>query len=108
MNNNSNTTVLAFLLGAATGGIAALLLAPTSGKNLRDRVGEQAGKAGAEAARLADEARAAAVGGYREAARRTEDVVDNTKAKAKAGKKAVLEAVAEGKASYARDMGSSN
>lgn len=107
MNNNSNNTVLAFLLGAATGGLAALLLAPTSGKNLRDRIGEQAGKAGSEAARLASQTRAAAIGGYREAARRTEKVVDDTSTKAKAGKKAVVDAVAEGKASYAREIASS-
>jgi hypothetical protein len=45
------------------------------------------------------------VDGYREAVRRTEKAVDDTRVRAKAGKKAMVDAVAEGKASYARETG---
>lgn len=39
---NSDKTLLAFLLGAATGALTALLLAPTSGDKTRQRINKTA------------------------------------------------------------------
>ncbi|MEJ2003416.1 MAG: YtxH domain-containing protein [Cyclobacteriaceae bacterium] len=38
MNRNSGNTMLAFLIGAAAGGLAGVLFAPDKGSNTRDRL----------------------------------------------------------------------
>ncbi len=42
MSSNSDNTVMAFVLGAAAGGLAALLLAPRSGEETRRQLRETA------------------------------------------------------------------
>jgi gas vesicle protein len=56
----AGTVTLAFLAGALVGAVGALLLAPRSGVETRQRLGEAAGAAGERARRTRDAAGAAA------------------------------------------------
>jgi len=104
MSNNSSDTLLAFLLGAATGGIAALLLAPTSGRELREKIGEGAEKTRATAIDTARQAGEKVTAKYEEATERAREVATGAKESAETHGKAVKEAVKEGKAAYDREL----
>lgn len=54
---STNKTVMAFFAGAALGATAALLLAPTSGRELRGRVADLGEASADEVKRLAREAK---------------------------------------------------
>jgi gas vesicle protein len=45
MNRETGNVLLGFLVGAVAGGVAALLFAPTSGKETRQKIAEGLGKA---------------------------------------------------------------
>lgn len=132
MNETSNTgrghgrSLWAFLLGAATGGLAGLLLAPVSGRELRGRISEEARKATDDATEMAHKTREKATevahktqeratelsekaqekvrAQYEETAGRAWQLVDDTKGAAEARKEALKEAWQEGKAAYEREL----
>lgn len=116
----------AFLLGAAAGGLAGLLLAPMSGRELRGRISEEARKARDEAAEMARKtqetatevvrktqekatemagnAQARARETYEETRGRARKAVDDTRAVAGVQKEALKEAWREGKAAYEKEL----
>lgn len=104
MGNNTSNTLMAFLLGAATGGIATLLLAPTSGRELREKLGEGAEKTRAATIDAARQAGEKATAKYEEATERAREVATGARESAEAHGKAVKEAVKEGKAAYDREL----
>ena len=57
MSTNNKTTVLAFFAGAAIGATAALLLAPTSGRELRGKIADLGENSADKVQRLAREAK---------------------------------------------------
>lgn len=108
----------AFLLGAAAGGIAGLLLAPMAGRDLRGKISEETKKAKDEAAEVAQrtqeratemagKARAKAREAYSETTDRARKAVDDTKVAAQVQKEALREAWQEGKAAYERELAKS-
>ncbi len=107
MSNDGSSTLLAFLLGAVTGGVAALLLAPTSGRELRQKMGEGAEKARATALESARQASQKVTEKYEETTERARELVTGAKEGAEFRGKAVKEAFKEGKAAYERELGKS-
>lgn len=100
----TNQALLAFLAGAAAGGIAGLLLAPSSGDELRRRIGE-----GAEKTRDDARERVRAVGekvheSYDATAERAREMVGQAWASAEAHRMAVKQALHEGMAAYEREL----
>lgn len=104
MKNETSNTLLAFLVGAATGGIAALLLAPTSGVELRRRIGESAEKARKDTLETAREAGQKVAQTYEETAQTAREVASEIKASAGAQRDAVKQAFKEGKAAYDKEL----
>lgn len=104
MGNDTSNTLMAFLLGAATGGIAALLLAPSSGRELREKIGEGAEKTRTTAIETARQAGEKVSAKYDEATERAREMATGAKESAETHGKAVKEAVKEGKAAYDREL----
>jgi gas vesicle protein len=103
MSRNSDT-VLAFLLGAVTGGVIALLLAPEKGEVTRGRIRKGASD-------IYVKGRGCVDGSQKEVRHRAEDLAERAKDKAHDAAdsarqqiQAVKEAVAEGKDAYRREM----
>jgi gas vesicle protein len=82
MKKETSNVLVAFLLGAVAGSVAALLLAPASGADTRKK--------------LAD--------GLRKAKDKALDGLENAKEYAATHKDAIKEAYAEGKEAYARSL----
>jgi len=93
-----------FLLGAATGGLAALLFAPSSGRELRKKIGENSEKLRATAAKKMDEARGQVTEKYEETARRAGELAAGAKESAETYRHAVQTAVKKGKAAYDKEL----
>jgi gas vesicle protein len=55
--SGSGTVLLAFLMGAVAGAAVALLYAPTTGRETRERLGEKSREASERAASLAEKGR---------------------------------------------------
>jgi len=104
MRNDSSHTLMAFLLGAVAGGVTALLLAPTSGRELRDKIGEGANKARDQALDAAKQARVKATETYEAGTERARELKDSAKENAEVHVKAVKEAVKKGKAAYDKEL----
>jgi gas vesicle protein len=104
MSNKWSHTMTAFLLGAATGGIAALLFAPTSGRELRGKIGESSDKLRTAADEKAREAREKVVEKYQETTERARGLAAGAKESADTYRVAVKEAFKEGKAAYDREV----
>lgn len=104
MSNDSSSTLLAFLLGTVTGGVAALLLAPTSGHELRQKIGEGADKARTSAIESARQASQKMNEKYEETTGRAREMATGAKEVAETRGKAVKEAFKEGKAAYEREL----
>lgn len=116
MSNDSSNTLLAFLLGAVVGGVAAVLLTPTSGPEMRRRVGDAADRFREDARDLADAASRAASEAARDSRDRVRRVteqaserfgktVDEARRGAGAQRAALLRAYEEGKQAYERELG---
>jgi gas vesicle protein len=93
-----------FLLGAATGGLAALLFAPSSGRELREKIGEGSEKLRAAAAEKVGEVREQVAEKYQETTRHAGELADGAKKSAEAYGHAVKKAVKKGKAAYDREL----
>jgi gas vesicle protein len=104
MSNERSTSLLAFLLGAVTGSVAALLLAPTSGRELREKIGDGAQKTRDTAIETARHAGEKVTAKYEEATERAREMATGAKESAESHGKAVKEAVKEGKAAYDREL----
>lgn len=96
--------LVAFLAGATAGGLAGLLLAPTSGNDLRRRIGEAAEKTRDDA-----KARARKVGEkmnetYDATADRARELVGEAWASAETHRMALKLALEEGIAAYEREL----
>lgn len=107
MSNDSSTSLVAFLLGAVTGGIAALLLAPTSGRELREKIGEGAQSARTTAVDTARQTREKVTEKYGEGTEKARELAANAREGAESRGKAVKEAFKEGKAVYERELSKS-
>ncbi len=108
MSNDGSSTLLAFLLGAVTGGVAALLLAPTSGRELREKIGEGAEKARSTTVDTTRQASQKVSEKYEETTERARKLATDAKEGAEVRGKAVKEALREGKAAYERELGKTN
>lgn len=115
MSSERDSSTMSFLLGAAVGGIAALLLAPRSGKETRRRLREEAEALqdrGAAAVQTAsEEARALAAETGETVKDRAEAVeeqlkstVDDATGSALGQVDAVREATSEAKRAYRKEM----
>lgn len=104
MSQQGSNTVMAFLLGAAVGGITALLLAPSSGRELREKIGEGADKARTRAIETAREAREKVTEKYGEGTEKAREVAASLRESAESHGTAVKEAFKEGKAAYDREL----
>lgn len=93
-----------FLLGAAAGAVAGFLLAPTSGKELRDRISEGADNARKDVGEFAQRTSEAASSRAREVADRARSAADDTRAAARKRQEALEEAIREGKEAYERAL----
>jgi gas vesicle protein len=104
MRNESSHTLMVFLLGAVAGGVTALLFAPTSGRELRDKIGEGANKARDSALESAKQARVKATETYEAGTERARELKDSAKENAEVHVKAVKQAVKKGKAAYDKEL----
>lgn len=104
MNHGRSNTLMAFLLGAVTGGVTALLLAPSSGRELRERIGEGAQKAQSTALDTARQTRAKVAEKYEEGTEKARELATGARQSAEAHGQAVKEAFKEGKAAYEREI----
>lgn len=102
MNNRANETLLAFLVGAVTGVMAGILLAPDKGSETRRKIRDGLGHLHERGEEMADQARSAfASSGVGDAARaKAHDLADA--ARHQAG--AVRAAMNEGRDTYRREM----
>lgn len=91
--DNGTRSLTVFLIGAAAGGAAALLFAPMSGENLRQRLAERSGE-------LKERTTASA----RDAATKGREMVDGARDNARSKAAAFKGAVDEGKAAYKREL----
>lgn len=102
--NDSKQALMAFLAGAAAGGLAGLLLAPSSGDELRRKIGETADRTRDDARQ-----RVRAVGdkvneSYDAASERAREMVGQAWASAEAHRMAAKQALQEGMAAYEREL----
>jgi gas vesicle protein len=104
MSHQGSNTVMAFLLGAAVGGVAALLFAPSSGRELREKIGEGADKARAKTLETARETREKVAAKYEEGTEKARELAASARDSAESHGKAVKEAFKEGKAAYDREL----
>lgn len=104
MSNGRSHTFMAFLAGLTTGGIAALLLASTSGRELREQIGDETDKLRTTAFDKAREAREKVTESYEEATERAVQMATAAQKSAEAYREAVKEAVKKGKAAYDREL----
>lgn len=102
--SNHRSTFLPLLLGAAAGAAAGFLLAPTSGRELRERITEGADKARKDVTDLAQRTSENASSRVREAADSARGAAENTRAAARRRQKALEEAIREGKEAYDRAL----
>jgi gas vesicle protein len=86
MNRETSNVLLGFLVGAVAGGVAALLLAPASGRETRQKIVDNLGKT-------------------RE---KLHDEYEHAKDYAKTHKEAVKEGIHEGVEAYKRAVGKEN
>lgn len=107
MSNDSSSSLVAFLLGAMTGGVAALLLAPTSGRELREKIGEGAQTARSTALETARQTREKVNEKYEEGSEKARELAAGAREGAESRGKAVREAFKEGKAVYERELSKS-
>jgi gas vesicle protein len=91
--DRTGDSMLAFLLGAIAGGVAALLLAPASGEETRRRLREASGQ-------IYDQGRGAVDRAKDEVEERAQSVTDLARGRVQA----VKEAVAEGKQAYRKEL----
>ena len=91
--SSSSDTLLAFLVGATMGGIAALLLAPDKGKVTRKKIN----KSIAELQKRGENV-------YGDAEKAIDKKTDDIKKLAKGQVGAVKEAIAEGKDAYLKEL----
>lgn len=102
--SKSTDTVLAFLLGAVTGGVIALLMAPEKGEVTRRKIREGAGDIYTKGRDLAGET------GHRtkekavEAGEWVKEKASDAASTARTQVEAVKSAVAEGKEAYRREL----
>jgi gas vesicle protein len=104
MSNEGSNSLMAFLLGALTGGVAALLFAPSSGRELREKIGESAEKARATAQDTARQTRERVHEKYEEGTEKARELATSARESAETRGKAVKEAIKEGKAAYEREL----
>ena len=91
--SSSSDTLLAFLVGATMGGVAALLLAPDKGEVTRKKLN----KGIAELQKRGE-------GVYEDADKAIDKKTDEIKKLAKGQVEAVREAIAEGKGAYVKEL----
>tara|TARA_B100001013_G_scaffold319339_1_gene228171 strand:+ start:904 stop:1242 length:339 start_codon:yes stop_codon:yes gene_type:complete len=103
MDREGSNTVLAFLLGIVTGGVTALLLAPSSGSETRKKLSEGAKRLRDEAGRLANETGDRIHQGVEQAKDFAETQKSAVQDFAETKKSAIREALSEGKAAYQRE-----
>jgi len=105
--SRSGDTALAFLLGAVTGGVIALLLAPEKGsvtrRKLRDGATDMYGKGKTKARELGDEVTHRAEGATDWVKEKAGEVADTARHQVDA----VKSAMNEGKEAYKRELGKS-
>ena len=106
MSNGSSNSLMAFLLGVAAGGVAALLFAPTSGRELREKIGEGAQSARETALERARETQKKVSEKYEEGTGKARELAASARESAESRGKAVREAFKEGKAAYERELSS--
>jgi gas vesicle protein len=104
MKNETTNTILAFLVGAATGGIAALLLAPSSGTELRRRIGDGADKVGKDAVATARAGGQKVAETYEATSAKAREVAGEIKTAAESQRQGVKQAFKEGKAAYDKEL----
>ena len=104
MSNEKSHTLMAFMLGAVAGGVAALLLAPASGRELREKIGEGAEKVRATTLDTAHQAGEKVTQKYGETTEKARELAASVRESADAHGKAVKEALKEGKSAYDREL----
>ena len=102
--SKSSDTALAFLLGAVTGGVIALLLAPEKGEVTRRKIREGAGDLYGKSKNLAGEAGLRAREKALETGEWVKEKASDAAGSARAQVEAVKSAVAEGKEAYRREL----
>lgn len=102
--NNRRSSFVPFLLGAAAGAAAGFLLAPTSGKELRERIADGADRTRKDVTDFAERTSEAASTRAREVADRARGAAEETRAAAQKRQKALEEAIREGKEAYERAL----
>lgn len=102
--NKHGETAFAFLAGAATGAIAALLLAPEKGEVSRKRLKEGAEDLYKKGKELAKETREVVEGKTREVVSAARQKIEELGGTVKRQAAAVREAIAEGKEAYHREL----
>jgi gas vesicle protein len=104
MSNEKSHTLMAFMLGAVAGGVTALLLAPASGRELREKIGEGAEKVRATTLDKAHQATEKVTEKYGETTEKARELAASARESAESHRKAVKEAFKEGKAAYEREL----
>jgi gas vesicle protein len=102
--SKSTDTALAFLLGAVTGGVIALLLAPEKGEVTRRKIREGAGEIYGKGREFAGEAGHRTKEKATEAGEWVKEKVSDAAGTARSQVEAVKSAVAEGKEAYRREL----
>lgn len=105
MKDDTTRLMTTFLLGAAAGGLAGLLLAPSSGEELRRKVGDGVDKARDDARRRAKEMGERVNETYDAAADGAREMAGHAWATAEAHRTAVKRALEEGIAAYENELG---
>lgn len=104
MNDSRGNGALGFLLGAATGAVAASLLTPKSGPEVRREISDKAREYTDEATEWARSASGTAGMGVQRAGDRTRETVNGFKELANAQKLALMEAFEEGRRAYRKEL----
>jgi gas vesicle protein len=102
--SKSSDTALAFLLGAVTGGVIALLLAPEKGEVTRKKIRDGAGDIYGRGKSLAGEAGQRTKERALETGEWVKEKAADVAGTARAQVEAVKSAVAEGKEAYRREL----
>jgi gas vesicle protein len=102
--SKSTDTALAFLLGAVTGGVIALLLAPEKGEVTRRKIREGAGDLYGKGKDFAGDTSDRARGAAHEAGEWVKEKASDAATVARTQVEAVKSAVAEGKEAYRREL----
>lgn len=102
--SRSSDTALAFLLGAVTGGVIALLLAPEKGEVTRRKLRQGAGDIYGKGKERVGETTERARGAAHEAGEWVKEKATDAASAARSQVEAVKSAVAEGKEAYRREL----